>query len=603
MGAAERLDPMHSLSGADQDPFHGWPTWVKAGDRELAAWVHCPSGPPIGGLVIVGSVGREGVAGFRTLRHLALAAARRGFVSVRMTLSGAADSGPLPATTKLDAAWVADLDSVVAFTRQLLAPGLPVHRIGLRLGAAVVASTPARAREQRVLWEPVSGRSFLREQQLLRRVSIYLPVSAQADCVELLGAAYSRSQADSLTALTLPEAASSGAGPDVARGWWVRREDDPDVARKLYAVPSRFAEIPYGAVDELVSHLVSDSTSSGEAIHPSPISAAAAEFAQQVRPDVVSTGPSGRLIRESMVLVGPSRAPGILVAPLGEPSRAVLFIAPASEPKDGPTGLWAKAARALAENGVTSLRADRQGAGELMDETSPSEPQPYTDLAVQEVVEQIEWLQSHTGLRVSGVGICSSSWLLLRAGARQPLDHLLSFNNSAWAPSAERYRRLFQDSLVKRMVLMGASGLPDETSAPEDSSAPKPSLLPLPRSRTDVIRKLKATRGLLHSVVPPSVRRLAGTSGRVHSPHSLLAALPSSTQVHLYFSSADMGAFDALHGPSMADRLRSKGRKIQIQHATSLDHSLLTESGRQWALAEILRVLGHAGVDGDGPGG
>ena len=94
------------------------------------------------------------------------------------------------------------------------------------------------------------------------------------------------------------------------------------------------------------------------------------------------------------------------------------FAPGASEPRDGST-LWSETARRLAGQGVVSLRADRDGAGDRALLWSDRDPNPYRYLNAQALREQAQWLADHFHTDVVATVLCSGAWAALRA-AREP---------------------------------------------------------------------------------------------------------------------------------------------------------------------------------------
>lgn len=145
----------------------GVASWIPLPDRSLYSWVHRPqNGEAKGAVVIAPPLAREQVISYRTLRMLAIELARQGWVAIRFAWTGTGESAEMPEGADPAALWKEDLAAVTEFAGTLVGTDR-VHAIGLRAGAALLAATEAPL-QSRLLWEPVGGKIFLRQQSMLR---------------------------------------------------------------------------------------------------------------------------------------------------------------------------------------------------------------------------------------------------------------------------------------------------------------------------------------------------------------------------------------------------------------------------------------------------
>ncbi len=505
---------------------------------------------------MVPSVAREAVVSFRTTRALAIRAAERGYLAFTFSFRGDGDSGPVPDGADLDRVWAADLAAVVAEARRSVA-GLPVHIVGLRLGAAVLAAyhetEPAHPGEVRMLWEPVAGRSFLTRSQAIRKLTV--PIAPASDGVEVAGAWYSPEQAAALRRLRLP------ADPASA-GLTVRRETDRALADRIASVSPHFAEIPQPALEAILDEL------------PATPATALPDWSPVRTVEV--TGADGSLIRETHCTVGPHRLPAIRTEPVAVPvSVAVGFTPMGSEVRSGPGDLWATAARDLAAAGAVCVRADRRGLGDALDPAELHEPRPYTAEAVEDVADLARELGS-TGLPVIGVGVCSGAWGFLNAAAAAPVHTVVAANNIDWNPDGTAYDDAFYDKAFRFDASIDQATGGDEP--PSESG----------RDRvTRAWHDLRTRVGIRY----PQLRALLRPQDRYERVAWLLEPIPTTTTVRLVLGRNEHARLRYLGGDRDLARLRARGHRIDIVECAELDHSLLAQRARRAFGSELLRVV------------
>jgi len=109
---------------------------------------------------------------------------------------------------------------------------------------------------------------------------------------------------------------------------------------------------------------------------------------------------------------------GVIVgSPIGEPRGAALVLQGLESPRAGFGGIWATAARGLAERGVTVLRVDYPGLGD----SSRAVGGPETHRRF--LREVVAWFREETGAtRVGGAGTCYGARLALALAAEGVLD-------------------------------------------------------------------------------------------------------------------------------------------------------------------------------------
>lgn len=542
-----------------RDLVSGEATWLTSGRGSVAAWVHRPEGPAVGTVVLAPPVDREHVISYRAWHLFARELAHSGFVAVRFSFRGDGDSDPLAGDDPV-ACWTQDLRAAVDLASSLL-PGVPVSVVGLRIGATVAANTQHEQVGARVLWEPVSGRAYVRGQRALRQMGVEQPVVDPSEGSELAGAFYSPEATASIGRLKAPPRER----PEV------RVEPDREAAAKLYAVTTRDAEVPWEALTQIIAAL--------PRVEPrQPAGFTATTVAHKVV--------DGTPIVEQLVEVGPDRLTGILSAPAGDAlGVSVAFSAAGAEPKDGPTGLWAQAARRLAARGVMVLRAERRGTGDDLDPAEPREPNPYRDSAVHDTAEMARFLRRHGATSVVGVGVSAGGWLLARASSLARFDGIVMVNNVGWHPEEKSYRNLFRPTPAQ--LLFG-----QRVPTGDEHEVPAPTKSALSRLRP-LVRRL---RDAVVLSVPTPLWALGARFGLTSYPLLLLQRVPRHTRTWIFLGDKDAAHWRRTRGPQSLARLLAEGRDVQVQVEPRIDHSLLARAAREVVVEELCTRIPRFGT-------
>lgn len=528
-------------------------TWVVGSGRPVAAWVDDPDdGDAVGVLVLAPPVGREHVVAFRALRALATHAAAAGFLVYSFSFTGDGDSQSLHDVPDLPAAWAADLRAVVNEAAARV-ESQPVHVIGLRLGAAIADMVESPLVASTVLWEPVSGRHFLRAATALRVMTCPdQPVDPEG--VELLGLRLTKEQAASLRPLTFRR--SSGGGRTL------RIDADRERSSKIAEVPPYLSEIPYDAIAEIVGGL--------------PRGAARALSPWSARSEVV-LGSGAQAVRETFCVVGPHRLPGVSTSPdNGRPTRlAVVFTPTASETRDGPGGLWARLARELASAGVGSLRVDRRGVGLLVDPGEVSPPNPYTDESVADVAAAIRHARSLFEAPTMGVGLCSGGWVMMRAAGRAPLDEIIAinvvtWNRHFWAWSYWLMRKANAESLVE---------LDEKAHASRIAAPSRLGTLIL----LAVLRRTQGFAGRVSWFYSAALSTLLGGLGS-----AVLRGLPRGIRVRFVFGRDEYTTYRLMGGGAVQRWMNFRGGSIHCDVSPVLEHAVFTQQSRSYIRQYVL---------------
>lgn len=551
----------------------GEPTWLSSGSGSILAWVHGPEGaaPVRGAVVLAPPLAREQVISYRSMRVLAMMLAEQGWVAVRFAFRGTGESEDLPERSESIGSWLEDLDAALVLARA--ASGAEqVHGIGLRLGAALLATSDNAAWGMRLLWEPVGGREFVRLHSALRRLALLSSATLTYDGVELGGTFFTNLQANAVRRL------SSVKKQALPTGAAIVEETDRTTSRLLYATVSLHARVPLESLQALIARL------------PVPTTPwARPDWKPRLQALMKVEGESWPVVEELHTLGGRG-IPAVLTRPattaeagmpfpgaIGSatpPREAGLFIAASAEPKDGVTALWVQAGRRLAAHGTVSARVERIGCGDMGHRDDIRDPNPHTQEVIDGVVEASLWLASTTGLPITGIGLCSGAWSLAEAAPAGNLKRVLMINNIAW-----RRHQPYWATVHSKLPTDGDAG---EIIGPDEV-------------KPDQGLGLKARiRDLLRNYGPYWLWLKLGQLHVTNVPEIVLEAASRTSSIELHLGQEDINIFQSDHGEIGLTRLLRAGRNISLMVHDDFDHALLTESSRRQTLAIIDDAFGVA---------
>ncbi|WP_394940688.1 hypothetical protein [Psychromicrobium sp. YIM B11713] len=534
----------------------GTATWIPSGNRSLYSWVHLPkSGQAKGAVIIAPPLAREQVISYRTLRVLAIRLAQQGWVAIRFAWTGTGESAEMPESTDVVQTWQQDLASITDFAAQLVGKER-VHAIGLRAGSALLAASDADF-QSRLLWEPIGGKTFLRQQSMLRHVSLdETPVPTETG-IELGGTIYLPHHAQSLSSVPHPGKLPAA---DLPRGSQIVIEKDQDVAKAFYAVASIFATVPTESVQNLIG-LLPKNAQQIQLPEWSPL-----------RTAEVSVPGFSQPILEEILELGPNKLPSVLSRPI-ELSQAApgsaLLVAASSEPKEGVTALWVLQARRLAAQGIPAIRAERRGSGDLGALEALRDPNPYTDEAIEDIKNVCAYLDDRFEGPVSGIGLCAGAWLVGMASKDSAMQKVIMLNNVAWRDQVAYYNRIYAELNVEELL----AG--ERRSA--DGQEPKTF-----KSRV---------KSLLRKFGPYWLWLGLGKRAITNVPEVLMDFSSREAELILHLGPEDYRLFAMERGEEGLKRLLKQGRQIQLRMEQPLDHALLAHISRTKAIEIIESTL------------
>ncbi|WP_460571104.1 hypothetical protein [Humibacter soli] len=398
------------------------PTWFGPNDRPLFGWFVLPAeGAVRGAVVLCQPMGEEGDKTYRTFRRLSQKLARAGLIALRFDYDGTGDSAGRFDDPDRVSAWITSIEHAVSEVRRAGVDHVSV--VGMRLGATIAYAAAARGLdlEDLVLWDPcVSGRAFLREQQLLHASwldvdqadperwietpSYRYPVAAAAEIRALAidGRVVPSALAKRVTVLVRPDRAPARGleqalpTEEVVRGDTIGQDLLLD-RRTLDAI------VPDDGIADLVSRLTSHLPE--ESVIPQPeqtLSASWPESGSVITETARLVGPEGRLFAmETHGAVNDSALP------------RVLMVNVAAERHIGSGRIWVRLSREIAAEGFLSLRVDQSGVGDSATADGGHDDELLSERWMEDVPAVVRGLSSQAG--VIGLGLCSSGVSVLEA--------------------------------------------------------------------------------------------------------------------------------------------------------------------------------------------
>ena len=558
----------------------GTGVWTGTGARATFTWLHVPRDGRARGLVVLAPpVGREHVQSYRVLRQLALLLVDAGCCVARVSYRGVGDSHALSTSDDLLVTWEQNILEAATQAREVCGiTDQPVYGIGYRVGAGLLTRV-AEHFEHVIAWEPVSGATFVKQWSRLRRAT--LPEIPVGEGVDFMGLWLTGAQAAQLS--SLPDPRKIEQLPANVR---IHRESDQPRAKVMYGVDSLDVRVHYDVLEDLVRLVPRGESTPLSGAQPGP-----------VRNDFHT--PEGVACAEEIVAVTAGGYPGILTGPVDAGSRAgeigprpgkpVTYFAPgASEPRDG-SALGSETARRLAGQGVASLRADREGAGDRAMLWSDRDPNPYRYLNAQALREQARWLTERFHTDVVATVLCSGAWATLRAArepAGLPVHGMILINQNEWRMKQEFFDqlRLTYDgdaTLLKRAAASSEAGAVPAGRISRVTGTATAWLRPRLRSVKD------AAAHVLRNRTPQSVWNVMARNPAASIPDDVLERASRDRRVVLLVGPQDAARYRDTMSDRAVLRLRVRGRDIRDRFVPEVDHSVLSRTARN----EIARQL------------
>jgi pimeloyl-ACP methyl ester carboxylesterase len=549
------------------------PTFFGPPDSPLFGVVHLPVDNQIrGGVLICGSLGKEGMDSVRLHRTLAEGLASRGFAVLHFDYLGSGNSAYAQGRPDAVANWVASVGHALDYLALIGAES--VTAVGVRAGCLILDEYLARsnAAVNRAVYldPPGTGRRYLREHTTLFRLSVGegTPVSGE---VSIIGTQLSDHAAAEFNALRLDADPISAHGVDNVLVVGRPAETDKRVlglasaegvdsivvgGLQECARPRDFLPpVPYAAVDAIIEwidgHLLART-------YP-----AIPQYMTTVM--MPAEGLDGADIVESIERAGPTGLFAIRTSPLRRmpgPAKTVLFFVLAKDLHVGPTREWVELSRRLAAAGSQALRWDPAG----LNFSGHISREPYRlvyrkDDLTDSIAVARHACQNADELEL--VGICSGAWYAAHVARNLGARSAILVNPRPW--NWRITPTLLSQWLTQRNAL-GANA-PSDTDGGAMESRPKRFKAPVGGYREPVKR-------FIHNHFPRYFLRALSWIGLVWLPDAILTTLArNGTGVTVIASPDDAKDFEARGGRATLDRLQRTSRPPRLIATSTGDHS------------------------------
>lgn len=379
------------------------------------------------GALICGALSDEALNSHRALVFLGEQLAGAGMPALRLAYYGTGDSAGSDEEPNRFAQW---LDSIAAGAAWLQAEcGVTAvtlfgHRIGASLAAR--AACDLESVDSLVLSCPISGRQFLHELTLTGRLAQRVwKTSHKLDdgtWFESHGLRIDHSARDGLMQLDARKLTSSPASDVLV----MDANNRPASKALAGALRQSGANVTFEDYDRLEAM----QRDSFEVEVPHPAFASTVDWMRSLpsrpgtpRPPRITNTLTLAAGHEMPVQFGPDEALfGVLSLPRRPASSrmAVLLVNTTANPRWGNARIAVDVARALAQDGVATLRMDSSGMGDAAP-GSGERGRPYSEPVTAEVAAAAAELAERSGQPVAVMGFCSGAYHALQAALREPI--------------------------------------------------------------------------------------------------------------------------------------------------------------------------------------
>jgi pimeloyl-ACP methyl ester carboxylesterase len=555
------------------------PTFFGPSDSPLFGVVHLPVDKQIrGGVLICGSLGKEGMDSARLHRTLADGLARLGFGVLRFDYLGTGDSAYAQVRDDAVANWVASVGHALDYLTLIGAESATA--IGIRAGCLILDKYLARSNAQshkisRVVYlDPAgTGRRYLREHTALFRVSVGEGTPTPGE-VSIIGGQLSDHAAGEFAALRMGANPVSAHGVDNVLVVGRPAETDkrvldlasaegvdsiitsglPECARpREFLVP-----VPYTAVDSIVEWIDGNVPTHTHRTIPRYLTTVT----------MPAEGPDGVDVVEGIERIEPNGLFAIRTLPRHRspaPAKTVLFFVTAKDVHVGPVREWVELSRRIAAAGSQAVRWDPAGLN--LSAQISRDPWRYAYLKADRTDSIAAARHAcQDGGELELVGVCSGAWYAAHVARNIGARSVILINPRPWnwriTPTL-----LGQWGFRKKAVRADA-GI-DTLGGPTEST----------ESRTKRLKKLlnaprEPMKSFIHKHLPRYVLRALSWVGLLWLPEDLLTTLARhGIDVTLIVSPGDEEEFIARGGRATLDRLRWMSQPPRLIATPIGDHS------------------------------
>jgi hypothetical protein len=549
------------------------PTFFGPSESPLFGVVHLPVDNQIrGGVLICGSLGKEGMESVRLHRILADSLARRGFGVLHFDYLGLGDSAYAQVRDDAVANWVASVGHALDYLTLIGAESATA--IGIRAGCLILDEYLAQSHTvNRVVYlDPAgTGRRYLREHTTLFRLSAGEDAHTPGE-VSIIGGRLSDHAAAEFAALRM------GANPVSAHGvdnvLLVGRPAETD--KRVTALAS--AE----GVDSIITGGLPECARSQDWLLPIPFTAVDSIIewidgkvptrTHRAVPQYLTTvtmpaeGPDGVDVFESIERIEPNGLFAIRTLPRRRspaPAKTVLFFVAAKNLHVGPAREWVELSRRIAAAGSQALRWDPAGLGLSGQISRDPWRFVYSKADITDSIAVARHACQDAG-ELELVGICSGSWYAAHAARNIGAQSAILVNLMPWN---WRVTPTLQSQWYGRKKALHANAASDTGGGPSESRTKRRLIALLNPAR-------KRTKRVMHNHLPRYVLRVLSRVGLVWLPEDVLTTLAHrGTDVTLIASPEDAEQFTARGGRAALDRLQWTSQPPRLIATPTGDHA------------------------------
>jgi len=548
------------------------PTFFGPSNSPLFGVVHLPVDNQIrGGVLICGSLGKEGMDSVRLQRILADSLARRGFGVLRFDYLGLGDSAYAQVRDDAVANWVASVGHALDYLTLIGVESATA--IGIRAGCLILNEYLAQSHMvNRVVYlDPYgTGRRYLREHTTLFRVSVGED-AASPGAVSIVGGRLSDHAAAEFAALRM------GANPVSAHG-----VDNVLLVGRPAETDRRITDLASAeGVDSIITGGLPECARPRDVLVPIPFTAvdSIVEWiggnvptrSHRAVPQYLTTvtmpaeGPYGADVFESIERIEPNGLFVIRTLPRRRspaPAKTVLFFVTANDLHVGPAREWVELSRRIAAAGSQALRWDPAGQGLSGQINRDPWRRMYSKADINDSIAVARHACQDVG-QLELVGICSGSWYAAQAARSIGAQSAILVNLLVW--NWRVIPTLLQQWGVQKKALHANAASGTVGGPPESRTKRLKAVLNPARKRT---------KSVMHNLLPRYLLRVLSRVGLVFLPEDVLTTLAHrGTDVTYIASPEDAEDFTAKGGRAALDRLKWTSQPPRLIATPTGDHS------------------------------
>jgi hypothetical protein len=549
-------------------------TFFGPSDAPLFGVLHLPVDNQIrGGVLICGSLGKEGMDSVRLYRILADRLARSGFGVLRFDYLGLGDSAYGQVRDDAVANWVKSVGHALDYLTLIGAQS--VTAIGIRAGCLILQEYLGQSHTiNRAVYldPPGTGRRYLREHTALFRLSVGDHAQLPGE-VSIIGGQFSDQAAAEFAALRMsPDQVSAHS---VDKVLLVGRPAETD--KRLAALASA------DGVDSIITDGLPECSRPREVLLPIPFTAVDSIIdwidgnvptrTHRAIPHYMTTvtmpaeGPDGVEVVESIERIEPTGLFAIRTRPRRRspaPAKTVVFFVTAKDLHVGPTRQWVELSRRIAAAGSQALRWDPAGLGLSAQISRDPSRFAYCKADVTDSIAVARHACQDAG-KLELVGICSGSWYAAHTARNIGAGSAILVNPRPW--NWRSTPTLLSQWGARRIALH-----PDAASDADGGSTVESSTKRRLKAFLRAVRN--STKSVIHNRFPRYVVWALSWVGLVWLPEAVLTTLAQrGIRVTLIASPEDMSDFTFRGGPAALDRLQWTALPPRLIATPIGDHS------------------------------